>query len=70
MRLTLVFFRHPKVLSLFQSDKVDRSVKPAVLSCFGDVALAIGPNFNRYYSYVMTMLGMALSSAKVEDSVS
>lgn len=53
----------------FQSDKVERMVKPAVLSCFGDVALAIGPNFNRYYDYVMTMLAMALSSAKITDPV-
>lgn len=55
---------------LLQSNKIDRLVKPAVLSCFGDVALAIGPNFTRYYEYVMAMLVMALSTAKVEDPVS
>lgn len=54
---------------ILQSNKIDRLVKPAVLSCFGDVALAIGPNFTRYYEYVMAMLVMALSTAKVEDPV-
>ncbi|VDN00908.1 unnamed protein product [Thelazia callipaeda] len=52
---------------IVQSEKVDKLVKPAVLSCFGDVALAIGPNFIRYYEYVMAMLAMATSTAKVED---
>ncbi|EJW85440.1 hypothetical protein WUBG_03649 [Wuchereria bancrofti] len=55
------------LFQIVQSNKIDRLVKPAVLSCFGDVALAIGPNFTRYYEYVMAMLVMALSTAKVED---
>uniref|UniRef100_A0A915Q815 Importin subunit beta-1/Transportin-1-like TPR repeats domain-containing protein n=1 Tax=Setaria digitata TaxID=48799 RepID=A0A915Q815_9BILA len=55
------------LFQIVQSDKIDRLVKPAVLSCFGDVALAIGPNFTRYYEYVMAVLVMALSTAKVED---
>uniref|UniRef100_A0A0M3IT32 TFCD_C domain-containing protein n=1 Tax=Ascaris lumbricoides TaxID=6252 RepID=A0A0M3IT32_ASCLU len=50
-----------------QSEKVDATVKPAVLSCFGDVALAIGPSFSRYYEYVTNFLLMAVSTAKVED---
>ncbi|VDM39749.1 unnamed protein product [Toxocara canis] len=55
------------LFQIVQSDKVDTTVKPAVLSCFGDVALAIGPSFSRYYEYVMSILLMAVSSAKVED---
>lgn len=49
---------------------MDATVKPAVLFCFGDVALAIGPSFSRYYEYVTNFLLMAVSTAKVEDRVS
>uniref|UniRef100_A0A915AY70 Importin N-terminal domain-containing protein n=1 Tax=Parascaris univalens TaxID=6257 RepID=A0A915AY70_PARUN len=55
------------LFQIVQSEKVDATVKPAVLSCFGDVALAIGPSFSRYYEYVTNFLLMAVSTAKVED---
>ncbi|VDK79173.1 unnamed protein product [Gongylonema pulchrum] len=42
-------------------------VKPAVLSCFGDVALAIGPNFSRYYDYATKILNMAIATAKTDE---
>lgn len=66
----LLLVKHLSHNFFLQSNKIDRLVKPAVLSCFGDVALAIGPNFTRYYEFVMAMLVMALSTAKVEDPVS
>lgn len=28
-----------------QDSKLDRSVKPQILSCVGDVAMALGPDF-------------------------
>lgn len=42
-----------------------RSVKPHVLSTFGDVALAIGSNFSKYTDIVLTTLAQA-SNAQVD----
>ena len=41
------------------SDKLHRDVKPPILSCFGDIALAIGPAFEKYLPYVVNMLQSA-----------
>jgi len=46
---------------------VHRSVKPHVLSTFGDVALAIGSNFAKYTDIVLTTLAQA-SNAQVDKS--
>ena len=51
-----------------QSDSVNRLVKPAILAVFGDIALAIGPEFKKYLDVVLTTLAQA-SQARV-DSVS
>ena len=42
-----------------QSTKLHRSVKPPILSCFGDLALAVGPEFEKYVRYVVPMLQSA-----------
>ncbi|VDD90587.1 unnamed protein product [Enterobius vermicularis] len=52
---------------IVQSSIVNRDVKPSVLSCFGDIALAIGPGFNRYFDHVMDFLLMAANSTQDLD---
>ena len=38
---------------------LNRNVKPPILSCFGDIALAVGPAFEKYVGYVVPMLQSA-----------
>ncbi|KXS20860.1 importin subunit beta-1 [Gonapodya prolifera JEL478] len=44
------------LLQNLQSPQLHRDVKPAILSCFGDIALAIGPGFSAYLDVVMMVL--------------
>lgn len=47
------------LITNLQSEDVQRTIKPQILSCFGDVALAIGDKFEKYLSHVLTMLQSA-----------
>ncbi|KAL9312854.1 hypothetical protein ACSQ67_018306 [Phaseolus vulgaris] len=48
-----------QLLKNLSSDNLHRSVKPPLFSCIGDIALAIGDNFNKYLMYAMNTLQLA-----------
>lgn len=47
------------LLKNLSSSQLHRSVKPPIFSCFGDIGLAIGENFEKYLMYAMPMLHSA-----------
>jgi importin subunit beta-1 len=53
------------LLQNLQSDVLNRNVKISVLSCFGDIALAIGPAFEPYLD---TAMGVLLQAGRVEPN--
>ncbi|KAG0793841.1 hypothetical protein G6F62_008345 [Rhizopus arrhizus] len=56
------------LVSNLQSPVLHRTVKPAILSCFGDVALAIGELFSSYLDVVMMVLQQAGSMRADKDN--
>ncbi|TPX34252.1 hypothetical protein SmJEL517_g03047 [Synchytrium microbalum] len=55
------------LLADLQSRTLHRDVKPAIFSCFGDIALAIGPQFETYLHIVMMVLQQA-SQTRIEGN--
>jgi len=54
------------LLSDLQNGQLHRDVKPAILSCFGDLALAINGEFVKYTAHAMNVLQQA-SHTKVDS---
>ncbi|CAI0552395.1 unnamed protein product [Linum tenue] len=48
-----------QLLKDLSSNQLHRSVKPPIFSCLGDIALAIGPDFEKYLMYATPMLQSA-----------
>ena len=55
------------LLTNLSDNSVHRSVKPQILSVFGDMALATGPQFRKYLDHVLQTL-MQASQAQVDRS--
>ena len=56
------------LLKDLSSSQLHRSVKPPIFSCFGDIALAIDGNFEKYLAYAMPMLQSAAEIAAQTSS--
>ncbi|MQL80033.1 hypothetical protein Taro_012476 [Colocasia esculenta] len=57
-----------QLLKNLSDARLHRSVKPPIFSCFGDIALAIGDNFEKYLPYVVPMLQGAAELCSQIDS--
>lgn len=57
-----------QLLQNLQSPALERAVKPPILSCFGDIALAINENYAKYLEVVMGFLGQASGVTYSADS--
>jgi hypothetical protein len=55
------------LLHNLQDPLIERSVKPHIISCLSDIALAVGGYFERYLPFVMMMLVQA-SQIKLDQS--
>ena len=55
------------LLEILKTQTVNREVKPPVLSCFGDIALAIETKFEVYLQVVLMMLFQASQTRVPED---
>ena len=56
------------LLRCLEADNLDRTVKPAVLSSFGDIAMALNGNFEPYMEAVVQMLhGASQTPLDMED---
>ena len=50
-----------------QDGNVKHAVKPHALGCFGDIAVALGPNYNRYLLPTVEFLMNAVNAAQITN---
>uniref|UniRef100_A0A914ZAG2 Importin N-terminal domain-containing protein n=1 Tax=Panagrolaimus superbus TaxID=310955 RepID=A0A914ZAG2_9BILA len=55
------------LLQILQDANVKHAVKPHALGCFGDIAIALGPNYNRYLNYTVEYLMNAVNAAQITN---
>jgi importin subunit beta-1 len=55
------------LLESLRDSNIHRSVKPPVLSCFGDIAMAIGAAYDPYLQYSVMMLMQAAQTRVPDD---
>ncbi|CAM9669741.1 unnamed protein product, partial [Discosporangium mesarthrocarpum] len=55
------------LLQNLENASINRNVKPPVLACLGDIALAIGPGFQAYLQVTMNMLEQAQQACRVSE---
>ena len=53
-----------QLLADLRNNDLNKDVKPPIIACFGDIALAIGVEFDRYLAYVMPMIGSAMQLSR------
>eukprot|EP01111_Echinosteliopsis_oligospora_P003973 TRINITY_DN1625_c0_g1_i2.p1 TRINITY_DN1625_c0_g1~~TRINITY_DN1625_c0_g1_i2.p1 ORF type:complete len:655 (-),score=151.14 TRINITY_DN1625_c0_g1_i2:191-2155(-) len=54
------------LVQLIQTPELDQNIRPPILTCFGDIALAIEGDFLKYLSIAMSILNVA-ASYQIED---
>lgn len=55
------------LLNALSNSQLNRSVKPPILSCFGDIALAIGVHFEKYVPHALQMMQEAAKACAQLD---
>lgn len=58
-----------QLLTNLANSEVDRSIKPQILSAFGDIALALGDSFEKYVSVVLQSLDGAINLSVQQQAV-
>lgn len=57
-----------QLLQNLQNSSIDRSIKPHIVSCLGDIALAVEGYFQHYLQYAMPLLVQASQTTFGEDA--
>jgi len=56
------------LLQNLRAEELNRDVKPQILACFGDIALAIEVHFEKYFTVVMDMLIQAAQTKNTDPN--